>query len=118
MQTAYWEMPWFRALRALALMLAVMLGLEWTVPLVGYAQLNQGPAQPNQEPASAPTVSVESQEVPPMQEASVIEEPKPFYKKWWFWTIVVGVVVVGFLAAVIASAASDGIPVGLDATPP
>ena len=112
MQTACWEMPWFRALRAVALMLAVVLGLEWTVPLGGYAQPNQEPAQPNQEPASAPATSVGNQEVPPMQEAAVIEEPKPFYKKWWFWTIVVGVVIVGFLGAVIASAASDGIPVG------
>ena len=47
MQTACWEMPWFRALRAVALMLAVVLGLEWTVPLGGYAQPNQGrPAEP------------------------------------------------------------------------
>jgi hypothetical protein len=105
MQTAYWKMPWFRAVRAVALMLAVVLGLEWTLPLGGYAQ-------PTQESASAPATSVENQALPPMQEAAVIEEPTPFYKKWWFWTIIVGVVVVGFLGAVIASAASDGIPVG------
>ena len=92
MQTACWEMPWFRALRAVALMLAVVLGLEWTVPLGGYAQPNQGPAQPNQEPASAPAVSVETQDLPPVQEAAVIEEPKPLYKKWWFWAIVVAIV--------------------------
>lgn len=109
MQTACWEMPWVRALRVVALMLAVVLGLEWTVPLGGYAQPNQGPAQPNQESASAPAASVGTQEVPPMQEAAVIEESKPFYKKWWFWTIVVGVVVVGFLGVVIGSVASNGI---------
>ncbi len=106
MQTACWEMPWFRALRAVALMLAVVLGLEWTVPLGGYAQPNQEPARPNQEPASAPATSVGNQEVPPMQEAAVIEEPKPFYKKWWFWTIVAVAVVVG--AAAIAAANSTG----------
>jgi hypothetical protein len=118
MQTAYWEMPWFRALRAVALMLAVVLGLEWTVPLGGYSQPNQGPSQPNRESDTAPATSVGTQDLPLTQEAAVIEEPKPFYKKWWFWTIVVGVVVVGFLGAVIASAASDGIPVGLGAPPP
>jgi hypothetical protein len=89
-------------------MLAVVLGLEWTVPLGGYAQPNQGPAQPNQESASAPAASVGTQDLPSTQEVAVIEEPKPFYKKWWFWTIVVGVVVVGFLGVVIGSAASDG----------
>lgn len=110
MQTVCWEMPWVRALRVVALMLAVVLSLEWTVPLGGYAQPNQGPAQPNQEPASAPTVSVESQEVSSMQEAAVIEEPKPFYKKWWFWTLV-GVVVVG-IALVGAAAVAATVPAG------
>ena len=47
MQTACWEMPWFRALRAVALMLAVVLGLEWTVPLGGYASRTRSlPAEP------------------------------------------------------------------------
>ena len=99
MQTAYWEMPWFRALRAVALMLAVVLGLEWTVPLGGYAQ-------PNQEPASAPATSVGNQDLPSMQEAESVEVQSPFYKKWWFWTIVVVAVVVG--AAAIAAANSGG----------
>ena len=98
MQTACWEMPWLRALRAVALMLAVVLGLEWTVPLGGYAQ-------PNQEPASAPAASVGNQDLPSMQEAAVIEEPKPFYKKWWFWTIMA---VVGVVVVAIATADSEG----------
>jgi hypothetical protein len=102
MQTACWEMPWFRALRAEALVLAVVLGLEWTVPLGGYAQ-------PNQEPTSTPVASVENQELPPMQEAEVIEERKPFYKKWWFWAIV-GVVVAGGAAAVAMSGGGDSEP--------
>ena len=42
MQTACWEMPWLRALRAVALMLAVVLGLEWTAPLGGYAPAEPG----------------------------------------------------------------------------
>jgi len=62
MQTACWEMPWLRALRAVALMLAVVLGLEWTVPLGGYAQ-------PNQDPASALAATVGKQDLPPIQEA-------------------------------------------------
>jgi hypothetical protein len=95
MQTIDGEMPWFRILRAVALMLTVVLGLEMTLPLGGYAQ-------PNQEPASTPVVSVSNQELPPMQEAEVIEERKPYYKKWWFWTIV-GVVVAGGAAAAALS---------------
>ena len=85
MQTACWEMPWIRAFRAVALMLAVVLGLQWTVPLGGYAQPNQEPAQPTQELASAPAANVGNQEPPPIQAAEVIEEPTPFYKTWWFW---------------------------------
>ena len=114
MQTACWEMPWFRALRAVALMLAVVMGLEWTVPLGGYAQSNQEPARPNQEPASAPAASVGNQDLPPMQEAAVIEEPKPLYKKWWFWTIVA---VVGVVIVALATAESSG-SWPLEAAPP
>ena len=95
MQTACWEMPWLRALRAVALMLAVVLGLEWTVPLGGYAQ-------PNQEPASAPAASVGKQDLPPIQEAEASEEDRPIYKKWWFWAIVVAVVA-GAMVAVTAN---------------
>jgi hypothetical protein len=85
-------------------MLAFVLGLEWTVPLGEYAQ-------PNQESASAPAASVGTQEVPPIQETAVIEEPKPFYKKWWFWAIVVIAIVVSAVA--IAAADSDGdAPIG------
>jgi hypothetical protein len=91
MRTACWEMPWLRALRAVALMLAIVLGLEWTVPLGGYAQ-------PNQEPASAPAASVGKQDLPPIQEAEASEEDRPIYKKWWFWALVV-VVVTGVLVA-------------------
>ena len=75
MQTACWEMPWLRALRAVALMLAVVLGLEWTVPLGGYAQ-------PNQDPASAPAATVGKQDLPPIQEAEAGEEDRPIYKKF------------------------------------
>ncbi|MCM3901534.1 MAG: hypothetical protein ND866_07490, partial [Pyrinomonadaceae bacterium] len=94
MQTAYCEMPWLRALRAVALVLAVVLSLEWTVPLGGYAQSNQ-------EPASAPAASVGNQDLPTIQEAEAVEEDRPFYQKWWFWAIVVAVVA-GALVAVTA----------------
>ena len=95
MQTACWEMPWLRALRAVALMLAIVLGLEWTAPLGGYAQSNQ-------EPASAPAASVGKQDLPPIQEAEASEEDRPFYQKWWFWVLVVAVVA-GAMVAVTAN---------------
>ena len=93
MQTACCEMPWVRALRVGALVLAIVLGLEWTLPVVGIAQPIQGPAA-----SSTPAASVGTQELPPMQVAEDIEVRSPFYKKWWFWTIV-GVVLVGGGAA-------------------
>ena len=99
MQTACWEMPWFRALRTGALVLAVVLGLEWTLPLGGYAQ-------PNQEAASTPSATVGNQDLPPIQEAEIIEERKPFYKKWWFWAIV-GVVLVGGAAVAMGGGGSS-----------
>ena len=100
MQTACWEMPWLRALRAVALVLAVVLGLEWTVPLGGYAQSNQ-------EPASAPAASVEKQDLPPIQEAEASEEDRPIYKKWWFWAIVVAVVAGAMVAATASNDTSN-----------
>jgi hypothetical protein len=93
-------MPWLRALRAVALVLAVVLGLEWTVPLGGYAE-------PNQEPASAPAASVEKQDLPPIQEAEAIEEDRPFYKKWWFWALVVAVVAGGLVAVTANKGVND-----------
>ena len=114
MQTACWEMPWFRALRAVAVMLAVVLGLEWTVPHGGYAQPSQESAKPNQESASAPPASVGNQDLPPTQAAAVIEEPKPFYKKWWVWALVA---VVGVVVLAIATADSSG-SWPLEAAPP
>jgi len=109
MQIACWEMPWFRALRAVALVLAVVLGLEWTVPLGGYAESNMAPA-------SAPATRVGNQDLPPTHEAESVQVEPPFYKKWWFWTIVVIAVVVS--AVVIAAANSDGdVPIGGPPTP-
>jgi hypothetical protein len=81
-------------------MLAVVLGLEWIAPLSGYAQ-------PNQEPASAPASSMGNQDLPPIQEAEVIEERKPIYKKWWFWALV-GVVVAGGAAVGMGGGGGGG----------
>ena len=109
MQTLCCEMPRCRTVRVLALMLTVVLGLEWIGPLGGFAQPTQGPAP-------MPGVSKETQETLPMQEAAITEEPTPFYKKWWFWTIVavVAVAVVGTIA--LATADSEGC-FGLDCVP-
>jgi hypothetical protein len=104
MQTIDGEMLWMRASRVVALMLALVLGLEMALPLGGYAQ-------PNQESASTPVANLGNQELPPMQEAEVIEERKPFYKKWWFWTIV-GAVVAGAAAAAAMSGGDDSAPSG------
>jgi hypothetical protein len=81
-------------------MLAVVLGLEWTAPLGGYAQ-------PNQEPASAPATSVGEQDLPPIQKAEAIEEDRPFYQKWWFWAIVVAVVAGVLVAATVNNGVND-----------
>ena len=99
MQPPCCEMSWFRALRAVALMVTVVLGLEWTAPLGGFAQSNP-------EPAPTSAADVENQESPPMQEAAITEEPEPFYKKWWFWTIVAVVAVV--VAVAVAASNSEG----------
>src|ERR1041385_3155402 len=99
MQTTCGEIPWLRALRMGALVLAIVLGVEGTSPHRGYAQ-------PSQEPPFTPTASEGNQELPPMQEAEIIEERKPFYKKWWFWTIV-GAVLAGGAAAAAMSGGGD-----------
>lgn len=67
MQIACWDMPWVRTLRAVALLLACVLALEWTVPLGGFAQ-----SKPEPGPTSA--AGVEKQESPPMQETAVTED--------------------------------------------
>ena len=54
---------------------AVVLGLELTVPLGGYAQLNQ-------DPASAPAATVGKQDLPPIQEAEAGEEDRPIYEQF------------------------------------
>ncbi|MCI0428152.1 MAG: hypothetical protein L0Z46_09075 [Nitrospiraceae bacterium] len=100
-------------MRAVAIILAVVLGLEGTAPLGGIAQSNP-------EPASTPAASVGNQDPPPMQEAAVIEEPTPFYKKWWFWTlvVVVAVAVVGAIAIATSSGDDCTLAPGLCAPPP
>ena len=105
MQTMSRKMPWIRVLRVMALVLAVVLGLEWTVPLGGYAQSIP-------EPASGQAASVGNQDLPPMQEAEVIEQRKPFYKTWWFWTIVGVVLAGGGAAAAMSGGGSSSTPSG------
>lgn len=105
MQTVCGDMPWMRALCPLALILALVLGLELTLP-VG------GSAQPTQNPASMPVASQGTQELPPMQEAEIIQERKPYYKKWWFWGLV-GAAVAGVAAGVaVATSGSEPAPTG------
>jgi hypothetical protein len=79
-------------------MLTVVLGLEWTVPLGGYAESNEG---------AASTASVGTQEVPPMQEAAIIEEPKSSDTTWWFWALVVVVAAGVVLGVAVNSAVND-----------
>jgi hypothetical protein len=42
-----------------------------------------------------------------MQEAAIIEEPKPFYKAWWFWALVVFVVAGGVAAWAVNEVVND-----------
>lgn len=101
MQTLCYEMPWCRTLRAAALILTIVLGLEWTAPLGGIAQSNP-------EPASTPPEKVANQDPQPMPETESAEAQSPVYKKWWFWVLVVVGVGVVFLVTVIAIAADEG----------
>jgi hypothetical protein len=82
--------------RLMTLMLLLILGMEFTEPLIARSQVQSPP--PSGGTAQTPVVS---QDTPPNQEAESIEERKPFYKTWWFWTLV-GLVVVGALAASVA----------------
>ena len=75
-------------LRCLALGLALVTGIEWCQPLMVLAQPN----------GSSPA-NVSSNELPPIQEAENVEVRSPFYKKWWFWTIVAGVAIGGAATA-------------------
>jgi hypothetical protein len=93
-----------RPLRPIALMLALVLGLELTIPVGGYAQ--------TQEPPSTQVASPANQELPPMQEAESIQERKPYYKKWWFWAIVGAVVAGAAAGAAVALSGSEPTPTG------
>lgn len=77
----------------MTLVLLLILGMEFTDTLSTRAQVQL------QSPSSgAAQIPAASQDTPPNQEAESIEERTPFYKTWWFWTLV-GMVVVGALAA-------------------
>lgn len=102
MQVIDQEMPWFRVLRVVALGLSIVLGVEWTAPMASQAQPNGGTAQ-----VSPTSTNAATQDLPPIQEAEVIEERKPFYKKWWFW-VLVGVVVAGGAAAAMGGGGGGG----------
>lgn len=86
------------SLRLLALCLALILGIEWCQPLLVLAQPNGTPGAAN---------SSTSNELPPIQEVETVEVRSPFYKKWWFWTIV-GVVVAGAAVGVAAGGGGGG----------
>lgn len=100
MQTLCRDISWMRTLRPIALILALVLSLELTIPVGGYAQLIQNPA-------SIPVASQGNQELPPMQEAETIQERKPFYKRWWFWALV-GAAVAGGAAGVAIGSGGGG----------
>jgi len=105
MQNEFRDMPWMFALRPIALILALVLGLELTLPVGGSAQLTQNPS-------STPVVNQGTQELPPMQEAEVIQERKPYYKKWWFWALMAAAVGGAAAGAAIALSGSEPTPTG------
>lgn len=65
--------------------------------------------QSKPEPGPTSAAGVEKQESPPMQETAVTEEPTPFYKKGWFWTILVVLAVVVAVAASFSTGESEGV---------
>ncbi|MDR4469804.1 MAG: hypothetical protein MRJ68_16160 [Nitrospira sp.] len=93
------------AWRTIALLVVLVLGIELSLPVCGYAQ---------QDESSAPTpvMSLKSQGLPPMQEAETVDERKPYYKTWWFWAIVGSVVASAAAGAALAIGGSDPGPTG------
>jgi hypothetical protein len=83
-------------LRSIILLVLASFVFEFIVPVALFAQPQGGPT------VSAPV----KDELPPMQEAEAIAAP-PFYKRWWFWTLV-GVVVVGGVAIAAAGGGGGG----------
>jgi hypothetical protein len=86
----------FRLLRPLAVTLMLVLGLEWSQPILLHAQQN-----------GTSSVAASNDELPPIQEMEKVEDRKPFYKKWWFWTIV-ALAVGGATVAVAAGGGGGG----------
>ena len=78
---------------------ALVLLIEVVAPCWSWAQAAT--------PAPPPTASTVSQELPPIQEVEAIEDRRPFYKKWWFWTIV-AVAVGGAAVAMAGGGGSNG----------
>lgn len=83
-----------------------MLSLELGFPTGSQAQTGQ--AQP-----STSVTDLKNQDLPPMQQAETVHEHKPYYKKWWVWTII-GVVVAGAAAgtALAMGGGNDSGPTG------
>jgi hypothetical protein len=54
-----------------------------------------------------PSVAASNDELPPIQEVEKVEDRKPFYKTWWFWTLV-GLVVAGGAVGVAAGGGGGG----------
>lgn len=82
-------------LRVLALILALIVGLELSQPILARAQ-------PNGTGDSAAV----SNELPPIQETETVEVRSPFYKRWWFWTI--AAVLVGGAAIAMSGGGGGG----------
>ena len=87
----------FSYLHALAIGLALVLGCEWGQPMLLLAQ-----------PAGTAAGAVAPPELPPIQEAETIEVRAPYYKRWWFWTIVA--VVGAGIAVAVAGSGGGGSP--------
>jgi hypothetical protein len=96
--------PWKSAGRTIAVLVTLMLGLEFTLPIWGYAQQSSVPV---------PVTSPNTQDLPPIQEAANVYERKPYYKKWWFWGIV-GTVIAGAAAgaAIAIGGGGESTPTG------
>ncbi len=72
-----------------------------------------GTGEPTTDPANPPPPTTTPQLTPQPTAAATtspaLDKPTPVYKKWWFWTII-GVVVVGGVAAGVGAAAATRSP--------
>lgn len=102
---------WISPAQTLALVVTLVLSLELGFPIGSQAQTSQ-------TQISTSVTDIKNQDLPPMQEMDTVQERKPYYKKWWVWTLA-GAVIAGAAGGVaIAMGGGLGGSSGSSSTPP